>query len=191
MDDPNNKTFQNNDSNENINTEFINTDKERPENENNNNTHISTATISNITSSISECALQQIKLLHQQLEDKDVEIKKMKQRLENAEKVLCRCEKSKKILMNRRRLSKNRIENIIIKTYLPYIKQINCDIVKFFITNMENIKCYTLKNCHGLFDKIKTHFIKFKLRKSCQSERLNKPVFMFNSKTMAMHSLIK
>ncbi|XP_018359884.1 PREDICTED: THAP domain-containing protein 3-like [Trachymyrmex cornetzi] len=67
VDDFNNNTFQNNDNNENINTEFINTVKELPENENN-NTHISTATlpISNITSSISECALQQIKLLHQQ-----------------------------------------------------------------------------------------------------------------------------
>jgi len=42
-----------------------------------------------------------IKLLHKQLEDKNVKIKKMKQRLENADEILRRCEKSKKILINR------------------------------------------------------------------------------------------
>jgi len=48
-----------------------------------------------------------IKLL--QLEDKNVKIKKMKQRLENADEILRRCEKSKKILINRiKRLSRLR-----------------------------------------------------------------------------------
>jgi len=54
---------------------------------------------------------------------------------------------------------------------------------------MKNIKCNTLTNCHDLANKIKIRFIKFKLKKSCQPGRLNKPVI--NSKIMAMHSIIK
>lgn len=78
---------------------------------------------------------------------------------------------------------------IVITRYLSYIKQTNCDIVKFFMNKLENVECNTLKRCHDLCNKIKIRFIKYKLKKSCQPGRLEQPVF--NSKTMAMHSLIK
>lgn len=83
--------------------------------------------------------------------------------------------------------------NIIIRKYLPYVKQTHCNIVQFFIEKMKHIECNTLKQCHDVANKIKIRFIKFKLRNCCSksylSGRLNKPVF--NSKTMAMHSIIK
>ncbi|EZA55799.1 hypothetical protein X777_03974, partial [Ooceraea biroi] len=77
--------------------------------------------------------------------------------------------------------------NILFKKYLPYVKNVSCNIVNFFVNKMEDIECETLTNCHNLSTKIKLRFIKFKLRK-CQS-RSNKPVFA--SKTIAMHTIIK
>lgn len=78
---------------------------------------------------------------------------------------------------------------IIINRYLPYIKNVNCDILQFFVEKLKNVECKSLKNCHDLANKIKIRFIKFKVKTSCCLERLEKPIF--NSKTMAMHSVVK
>lgn len=78
---------------------------------------------------------------------------------------------------------------IIINRYLPYIKNVNCDILQFFVEKLKNVECKSLKNCHDLANKIKIRFIKFKVKTSCRLGRLEKPIF--NSKTMAMHSVVK
>ena len=79
--------------------------------------------------------------------------------------------------------------NVIFTKYLPYVKGINCDLLQFFKEKMKNIECNSLKTCHDLANKIKIRFIMFKIKISCRKEKLEKPVF--NSKTMAMHSLVK
>ena len=79
---------------------------------------------------------------------------------------------------------------IIFRKYIPYLKNtLNCDLVKFFTQKMAHIRCDTLNNCHDLFNKIMIYFIRFRIRTSSKNEMLKKPIF--NSKTMAMHSIIK
>jgi len=78
---------------------------------------------------------------------------------------------------------------IIIRRYLSFLRGVNCDLVQFFTQKMSNIKCDTLKNCHDLSYKIMIYFIKYRIKINCPKERLRRPIF--NSKTMAMHSIIK
>lgn len=79
---------------------------------------------------------------------------------------------------------------IIIRKYLPYLKNSKCKLFNhFFFEKMQTIKCETIKSCHQLFTKIKKRFIGYRLRIACQKDRLKNTVH--NSKTMAMHSVIK
>jgi len=78
---------------------------------------------------------------------------------------------------------------IIIHQYLPLLKGRNCDLVQFFLEKMNHIKSDTLKNCHGLPNKIMKYFIKYRIKINCFKECLRRPIF--NSKTMAMHSIVK
>ncbi|KYN22226.1 hypothetical protein ALC57_05381 [Trachymyrmex cornetzi] len=78
---------------------------------------------------------------------------------------------------------------IIINRYLPHIKNMNCDILQFFIIKLKDIECNSIKSCHDLANKIKIRFIKYEMKINCRLGRLEKPVY--NSKTMAMHSIIK
>lgn len=66
---------------------------------------------------------------------------------------------------------------IIITRYLPYIKQKNYNIVTFLIEKLKSVECSTLKNCHNLSNKIKTRFIKFKLKKKLSSRKIRKSSF--------------
>lgn len=78
---------------------------------------------------------------------------------------------------------------IIIRRYIPYLKNVNCDLVKFFICKMTNVTCNTLKDCHNIHDIIMKRFIKFRIKIENRKRRLNKSIF--SSKTMARHSIIK
>lgn len=82
---------------------------------------------------------------------------------------------------------------IVIRQYLPYLKE-NFDIKKYNIVNffkekMQCIQCDALKNCHNIQFKIKMYFIRFRLRISNSKKKLSNKIY--NSKTMAMHALIR
>ena len=79
---------------------------------------------------------------------------------------------------------------VIFRRCIPYLNNINCNLIKFFTQKMTHARCDSLQNCHGLFDKIMKYFIRFRTRILCKKQ----PVFkkaVYNSKTMAMHSIVK
>lgn len=78
---------------------------------------------------------------------------------------------------------------IIIRKYLPYVKNQNCNSIKFLTEQMANIRCDTLETCCKLFDRIMKRYITFRIKIDCKKGRLNPKIF--NSKTMAMHVNIK
>lgn len=78
---------------------------------------------------------------------------------------------------------------VIIRRYIPYLKNVNCDLIKFFIDKMTNVTCNTLKNCHGIYNIIMKRFIRFRIKIENQKGRLKVPIY--SSKTMARHSMIK
>jgi len=78
---------------------------------------------------------------------------------------------------------------VIIRRYIPYLKNVNCDLIKFFIDKMTNVTCSTLKNCHGIYNIIMKRFIRFIIKIENQKGRLKVPIY--SSKTMARHSMIK
>lgn len=78
---------------------------------------------------------------------------------------------------------------VIIRRYLPYIKNKNCNLITVLTEKMANIRCDTLGTCCNLYNKIMKHFITFRIKIDCKKGRLKTKIF--SSKTMAMHSTIK
>lgn len=79
---------------------------------------------------------------------------------------------------------------LIIRRYLPHVKTTKttkCNFIQFFMNKMQDLSCTSIKNCHDLLTKIKKRFVMFRMRISCERKCLKK----HNSKTMAMHSIVK
>lgn len=76
----------------------------------------------------------------------------------------------------------------IIRQYLSHVSNSKCNLITFFMEKMQHISCVSLKNCHKLNVKIMKRFIAYRMKIACLKGRLVKPTY--NSKTMAMHSVV-
>lgn len=76
---------------------------------------------------------------------------------------------------------------IIIRRYLPYIKNKNYNLITCLTEKMVNIHCDTLETCCDLANKIMKRFITFRIKIDCKKGRLKTKIF--SSKTMAMHTI--
>lgn len=125
----------------------------------NESTNVSTAissSTSNTTPPTLEYALKQIKLFQQKLEHKDIEVKQIKQQLENANKVLRKFDKTKKTLMNRirrfRSTNRLRIENTLLQSTELLHKVFNNDQIEWLQSKSSKRRVYrwseTIKRNH-------------------------------------------
>lgn len=78
---------------------------------------------------------------------------------------------------------------IIIRQYISHFQSCTCNFLLFYMDKMKNVTCHTIKRCHNLPKTIMKRFILYRMRISCNKRKLSNK--MYNSKTMAMHSIIK
>jgi len=87
-----------------------------------------------------------MKLLNHKLEDKDMEIKQLKQKLENDNKALRKLDKSKKTLMNRIRKLKSmnriRVENTLLQSTKLLHKVFNNDQIEWLQSKSNKRRMY-------------------------------------------------
>lgn len=76
---------------------------------------------------------------------------------------------------------------IIIRQYLSYCNNSECNFFVVYMDKMKDINCSTIKRCHNLPLKIIKRFILYRMRISCKKRKLQTKDY--SSKTMAMHSI--
>ncbi|EZA58241.1 hypothetical protein X777_01198 [Ooceraea biroi] len=77
---------------------------------------------------------------------------------------------------------------VIFRRYIPYLKNVNYDLITFFIDKMALYTWSLRAGFHNISDVIMKRF-RFRIKIECAKGRLKTPVF--NSLTMARHSIVK